>query len=445
MPQTSVVDLNDVGEGEVQSTAELSQLLQLYGGFPSSLFVRQEVKMVWGILCNNYIGSSPPNNAYVLVGSPGVGKSALLVLFCCYLATHHDYNIYLARSLKHAGRTSSPHVLLCFRGKEVTAYPDCRPHHMEALWATFRTEHVHNLKFLIVGDGYRQANFESGQLDFFNTCNLLSTSAQYRLTEDSNHKLLGVPAWSFQSIQAMARAFGTLEVDELYAYSGGSVRAFTRDPFDLKMRTILQCNSVTAHTSVALRECISGLLDQGIDIMRRLFICNVNREESYVNPNRWLYCVDSTIVLKELAAKATLESFVNNGRDFAIEINNTDYVQTLKELLVQQMEYTVHPDDLKLILAKNDDDNWLQQNSGVVEALKRGVATNVVKKVLAKPQMIGSYEIRALGVPTEGSRGNIHVLVVVPPKEWGDVRPSKAREGEVQSTAELSQLLQLYG
>ncbi|KAF0748099.1 hypothetical protein AaE_007471, partial [Aphanomyces astaci] len=297
-------------EGEVQSTAELSQLLQLYGGFPSSLFVRQEVKMVWGILCNNYIGSSPPNNAYVLVGSPGVGKSALLVLFCCYLATHHDYNIYLARSLKHAGRTSSPHVLLCFRGKEVTAYPDCRPHHMEALWATFRTEHVHNLKFLIVGDGYRQANFESGQLDFFNTCNLLSTSAQYRLTEDSNHKLLGVPAWSFQSIQAMARAFGTLEVDELYAYSGGSVRAFTRDPFDLKMRTILQCNSVTAHTSVALRECISGLLDQGIDIMRRLFICNVNREESYVNPNRWLYCVDSTIVLKELAAKATLESFV---------------------------------------------------------------------------------------------------------------------------------------
>ncbi|RHY84735.1 hypothetical protein DYB26_013689, partial [Aphanomyces astaci] len=378
--------------------------------------------MVWGILCNNYIGSSPPNNAYVLVGSPGVGKSALLVLFCCYLATHHDYNIYLARSLKHAGRTSSPHVLLCFRGKEVTAYPDCRPHHMEALWATFRTEHVHNLKFLIVGDGYRQANFESGQLDFFNTCNLLSTSAQYRLTEDSNHKLLGVPAWSFQSIQAMARAFGTLEVDELYAYSGGSVRAFTRDPFDLKMRTILQCNSVTAHTSVALRECISGLLDQGIDIMRRLFICNVNREESYVNPNRWLYCVDSTIVLKELAAKATLESFVNNGRDFAIEINNTDYVQTLKELLVQQMEYTVHPDDLKLILAKNDDDNWLQQNSGVVEALKRGVATNVVKKVLAKPQMIGSYEIRALGVPTEGSR-----------------------EGEVQSTAELSQLLQLYG
>ncbi|ETV68284.1 hypothetical protein H257_15733 [Aphanomyces astaci] len=150
MLQTSVVDLNDVGEGEVQSTAELSQLLQLYGDFLSSLFVRQEVKMVWGILCNNYIGSSPPNNAYVLVGSPGVGKSALLVLFCCYLATHHAYNIYLARTLKHAGRASSPHVLLCFRGKEVTAYPDCRPHHTEALWATFRTEHVHNLKFLIV-------------------------------------------------------------------------------------------------------------------------------------------------------------------------------------------------------------------------------------------------------------------------------------------------------
>ncbi|ETV63639.1 hypothetical protein H257_19431 [Aphanomyces astaci] len=177
MPPSAVVDLNSVTQGTVQSTSELSQALRRYGGFPPSLFVRQEMKMAWSILHDNYIGQTPSKKTTVLVGSPGVGKSALLVLFCCYLAVHCKFHIFLARDLMGNGGPS-PDVVLWFRGAKVTGYPDCYPDEVASLRKSFLAERRGN-NILVVGDGYLQATFNDGPLRILGGGHLLSSSLKF--------------------------------------------------------------------------------------------------------------------------------------------------------------------------------------------------------------------------------------------------------------------------
>ena len=59
----------------------------------------------------------------VLVGSAGVGKSVVLVLFCAYVAVHHGYDILLlARPTKYG---SASDAAVRFSGCHVIKYTGC--------------------------------------------------------------------------------------------------------------------------------------------------------------------------------------------------------------------------------------------------------------------------------------------------------------------------------
>ncbi|RHY69031.1 hypothetical protein DYB38_011804 [Aphanomyces astaci] len=281
MPPSAVVDLNSVTQGTVQSTSELSQALRRYGDFPPSLFVRQEMKMAWSILHDNYFfGYIPSNNTTVLVGSPGVGKSALLVLFCCYLAVHRKFHIFLARNLMGKGG-ASPDVVLWFRGARVTGYPDCFPEEVASLRKSFLAERRGN-NILVVGDGYLQATFNDGPLRILGGGHLLSSSLKFIWGVPDDRQLVALPGWSQESLKDMATALNTSMSDfhERYAYSGGNARLFNRDLGDLKMR--VQFQSVTADTPVAQAECHT------IDFLHSLFISNIDSVENYVTADNYM-------------------------------------------------------------------------------------------------------------------------------------------------------------
>ncbi|EQC35508.1 hypothetical protein SDRG_07216 [Saprolegnia diclina VS20] len=96
-------------------------------------------------------GSAPhdPSDALwlplLLTGSPGIGKSVLLILFCAYLGVYHDVNILLVRRVKNIdwdtpdGATLGDAVFW-FRGGHVTKYPDFNRDNFSHLLDAFKSE-----------------------------------------------------------------------------------------------------------------------------------------------------------------------------------------------------------------------------------------------------------------------------------------------------------------
>ena len=75
------VDIATQEDNTVIKQPILSAVLSKYGGIPSSFFVRKEARIVWNHLkCFRKSGKK-----VAVVGSPGVGKSVLLVMFAFYM------------------------------------------------------------------------------------------------------------------------------------------------------------------------------------------------------------------------------------------------------------------------------------------------------------------------------------------------------------------------
>jgi predicted ATP-dependent serine protease len=83
-----------------------------FGGFPSCVLVRKEMKDVWEIVSDGISNKSK----YVLVGSSGVGKSVLIVLLCFHLAKQLNIPVFLVRQLKgEEGRQQGDTIAICIQ------------------------------------------------------------------------------------------------------------------------------------------------------------------------------------------------------------------------------------------------------------------------------------------------------------------------------------------
>ncbi|KDO16641.1 hypothetical protein SPRG_17863 [Saprolegnia parasitica CBS 223.65] len=179
-----VPDLERARVGAMLQTTKLATIFDHYGGFPPFVYVRKEMKMAWDLLRVNFTlyengdggafaalqvaASNAAGNAagittspamppvswlpLLVTGSPGVGKSVLLVLFCAYLGVYHDFNLLLLRAVKSQATVSTDAVartdaVLWFRGGHVTKYPCFDRQNLSDLMETFRAEsRVHRKK-----------------------------------------------------------------------------------------------------------------------------------------------------------------------------------------------------------------------------------------------------------------------------------------------------------
>jgi hypothetical protein len=96
-----------------------------FGKFPKKIYVREELKVVFSILeAGITTGITEDELKWVIVGSPGVGKSVLTVLLCFHLAKEHKQPVFLARQWKGEGGNPAGNVAICiYPGGKAVGYP----------------------------------------------------------------------------------------------------------------------------------------------------------------------------------------------------------------------------------------------------------------------------------------------------------------------------------
>jgi hypothetical protein len=225
--------------GCVVDCSALSEAMRSYGGFPSTIFVREEMMTVWSILVDGIVTQQ---SKWVLIGSPGVGKSILTVLLCFHLARNLGMPVFLARQLKGESGALKGEVAICIEpAGTVVAYPS-RPSDrvdLADILEGFGRQIVTNQRLLLVLDGWTQAEFVGGMQGEFGGFDLLATSAQYNPTSQDVHRPLLLPAWNDIDLlllwdQCRPDVAGVRTFKEQLYYSGGSARELLRPIDDIR-------------------------------------------------------------------------------------------------------------------------------------------------------------------------------------------------------------------
>ena len=326
-----VPDLCTIQAGATAYTSALHRLFDGFGDCPSVVYVRKEMRMVWDLLLANFLSTkastsyeaaavravqsdviklhSPWRQPYaaimrraVLVGSPGVGKSVLLVLFCAYLAVHHDCYVFLSRAIP--GEPSSPDAIICFRGRHATKQTDHLRQEILAVFDAFKREAIaRGKKLFVVGDGYSQDDIGTVAplTSIFGPSDLLSV-ATYK--KHDTRLVVTVPAWTKGTLEKVASENDLCQrtLDERHAVSGGDVRTFIAAPN-------------VAPPSATL-EAIEGLVRgsapaMSVDALQHVYIVDTAIYEHYVDPIYRRTIADTTFVQQCLVAEASVPFFAS--------------------------------------------------------------------------------------------------------------------------------------
>ena len=287
--------------------------MRSYGGFPSTIFVREEMKTVWSILID---GIAKQQSKWVIIGSPGVGKSILTVLLCFYLARDLNMPVFLARQLKGESGIMKGEVAICIEpAGRVVAYPS-RPSDkvdLEDILQGFGRRIDTSQRLLLVLDGWAQAEIVGTMQGSFGGFDLLATSAQYNPTSQDVHRPVLLPAWNDNDLSSLwelcrpkAAGWPTFK-DQLY-YSGGSARELLRPIDDIRRRVDNTIARLDKDTCEGLLSQRGGSSATGIDTLRRCYLTNTGPKAN-LEPTQRQYVVDSAYTLNRLSAKAPFEVY----------------------------------------------------------------------------------------------------------------------------------------
>ena len=295
--------------GDCVDCSALSDAMHSFGCFPSSLLIREEMKAVWSIVLKGLIGGSQ----WVIVGSPGMGKSVLTVLLCFHIAKAYNIPVFLARQLKGEGGPQGGQVVLCIRpGGETEGYPKRREDRcdMKTISANFGRQFGGLVRIITVLDGWAQTELAGPMGAEFGGFDLLATSAQYSRKKQDTRRLVTMPAWKEGDLESLGvlHKLGHVDYKERLFYSGGSAREFLRTVEAIRERIDEAVLSITADNCEGLLAGYGASPGMGFDTLRSCYLSN-NDEDSYTQASRWEFVVDSTYALRRLRTKAPLAVF----------------------------------------------------------------------------------------------------------------------------------------
>ena len=292
----------------------VSEAMRSHGGFPSTIFVREEMKAVWSILVD---GITTEQSKWIIIGSPGVGKSVLAVLLCFHLARDLKMPVFLARKLKGEGNLAGGEAAICIEptGKAV-AYPSS-PDDDDVDLNSVRRDFGRRMRMvnssqrpLIVLDGWSQAGMVGKMEKEFGGFDLLATSAQYLLKGQDVRRQVLLPAWNDKDLGSLWEICGPKGEDapsfeeQLY-YSGGSARELLRPIYDIKSRIVRTIQFLDKDTTEGLLSQYGGRTATGIDTLRRCYLTSTVPKAN-LDASQWRNVVDSAFALNCLLAKAPL-------------------------------------------------------------------------------------------------------------------------------------------
>lgn len=123
---------------------------------------------------------------WVIVGSPGVGKSVLTVLLCFHLAKEYKYPVFLGRQLKGdgvemetpAGRRAGEVVICIDPGGKAVGYPGPATVRTDLIDVYDASHDPSGIQRLVVLDGWARDEIKEPLLAVFGGFDLLAASAQ---------------------------------------------------------------------------------------------------------------------------------------------------------------------------------------------------------------------------------------------------------------------------
>ena len=294
--------------------------------FPEWFYVRKETQDI----INIYNNLMEQNLSIVFVGTPGVGKSTLVVLFAFYMALQQQKRVILFRTLP-----MRPYSMLNLDGRD------------KKYWRMNRAsvsdlDQVLDQDFELCLDGFTDSDISENYATL-GSFKLLTTPVQYPM-KDSHIPVLReclVPFWSKSDLNKIGGAMSWTEhdINERYYYSGGSLRDFLAGK-DHTMIVIQQAlAAVRPYTAELLSTRHRSVSVSQINRIRMTTIqSNGQTSDSmmYLGCHKWFCAITSQYVLRELGKIVTpsyyeevLAKSRKLGDDVLMGIAFENYVHTM--------------------------------------------------------------------------------------------------------------------
>ncbi|EQC40057.1 hypothetical protein SDRG_02712 [Saprolegnia diclina VS20] len=248
-----------------------------------------------------------------LVGTSGVGKSELIILFGVYMAVQRQHNVLISR--KSSGRGGRPDTVIVLCGCQVIKFPDFARENLAALVDEFKRKSLaENKSFLIIGDGYRQeeSNMHLPLFSFIAAAHIISTSGQFQTMPGGARVPVLVPAWSKESLELVAERALEATFKDRYAYSGGSIREFLREPVREPSAAQAEIGFHLTEAAIkALQHNTEGPTNSKIDTFRQMYVGAIDNYDHYVNGAHWRREIKTKYVGWLLTTMASLKFSVS--------------------------------------------------------------------------------------------------------------------------------------
>ncbi|KAG2796310.1 hypothetical protein PC129_g17036 [Phytophthora cactorum] len=280
-------------------------ICRIESDFPEWFYVRKETIDIIKV----FEAQMKANLNTVLIGTPGVGKSMLVVLFAFYIALLQKKRVVLFRKQKGKGFSM---LYLDAEKKNCWRMDD----------ALIEDLYLHRQYFMgaeLCLDGLRYNDVEShfGMMGKFR---LLATSAQYPLKDDDLVVIREclVPFWSLSDLNAIGthREWPEHENKDRYFYSGGNLRAFL---------------SGEGHAGTSIDKAIRRVVPNDAELLNTQY-----GGASYLSDRHWICVITSEYALRQLGKivkPSYYEELWSKGRmlgdDGLMGIAFENYVHTL--------------------------------------------------------------------------------------------------------------------
>ncbi|GMF29765.1 unnamed protein product [Phytophthora lilii] len=287
---------NDQDCGKVKDIETIGDIVRFTG---SRFFVRKEVLCILENFKRFIEGfdRGDLNKQFVLVGSPGTGKSCILALLCFYIAVTTEQPVLWFRAVK-GGREAL--TIRLFYKKKYYQWDDDTFDVYDRVYKEMKS--LTNGFFWPCLDGFSQDSIYHSNPGHLVNFTLLATSTQFDLKNEATGliTLCLTPYWKQEDLELLARAFKEpTDAAGRYFVSGGCLRDFLNaDARELVAFALTKVKNPD-HAKLLLTS-LGPTSDDQIDRLRMRGVKDVGNSTCYVKPSTWKPVTNSLFVLRHL-------------------------------------------------------------------------------------------------------------------------------------------------
>uniref|UniRef100_K3WHA1 Crinkler effector protein N-terminal domain-containing protein n=1 Tax=Globisporangium ultimum (strain ATCC 200006 / CBS 805.95 / DAOM BR144) TaxID=431595 RepID=K3WHA1_GLOUD len=274
----------------------------------SKFYMRKEILCVLknfkNIYQNEFDTGEMVNKQFILMGSPGTGKSCILALLCFFIAIKEERPVVWFRQVFGGrGKLGGSITRLFYQGKYYQ-WKDEEGTKYRSLYDAMENIVLDTKACWYFLDGLNQKEILERKWSAKFT--LLATSGQFDMKSEPGlfQQPCLLPYWKQVDLEDLADKLKDpkeSDVDNRYFVSGGSLREFLN--VDARTQVAMALKRIeTSKDAENLLTSVGSGSDKQIDRIRTQGVEDSTNARHYVDPFRWTCCVSSKLVLQHLAA-----------------------------------------------------------------------------------------------------------------------------------------------